>query len=121
MVMGFVLVTIGRVFIGVFMAVYILFFLFLLGLFIGWVLVKVGRILKWLLVCSCLFICFFWAVLLIFCGLFFGGGGLPSGEDVWWWSPWFRVFGFWNSFLQLFLLGLVFVSLLLFWIWILRS
>ena len=47
--------------------------------------------------------------------------GLPSGEVVWWWSPWFRVFGFWNSFLQLFLLGLVFVSLLLFWIWILRS
>ena len=86
MVMGFVLVMIGRVVIGVFMVVSILFSLFLLGLFIGWVLVKVGRILKWLLVCSCLFICFFWAVLLIFCGLFFGmevcravklfGGGL---------------------------------------------
>jgi len=74
MVMGFVLVTIGRVFTGIFMVVSILFSLFLLGLFIGWVLVKVGRMLKWLLVCSCLFICFFWAVLLIFCGLFFGVG-----------------------------------------------
>ena len=74
MVMGFVLVMIGRVVIGVFMVVYTLFFLFLLGLFIGWVLVRVGGILRWLLVCSCLFICFFWVVLLIFCGLFFGVG-----------------------------------------------
>ena len=86
MVMGFVLVTIGRIFTGISIVVFILFFLFLLGLFIGWLLVKVGRILNWRLVCSCLFICFFWAVLLMFCGLFFGveacrvvrlfGGGL---------------------------------------------
>ena len=37
----------------------------------------------------------------------FWGGGLPQDGIVWWWMPWFRLFGFWNSGLQLCLLGLV--------------
>jgi len=51
----------------------------------------------------------------------FWGGGLPAYDVVWWWSPWFSVFGFWNSFWQLFLLSLVFVGLALLWILILNS
>ena len=74
MVMGFGLVMIGRVVIGVFMVVCILFSLFLWGLLIGWVLVKVEGMLGWLLAYFCLFMCFSWAVLLTFCGLFFGVG-----------------------------------------------
>jgi hypothetical protein len=48
-------------------------------------------------------------------------GGLPSGDVVWWWMPWFKVFGFWNSYAQLCLLGVAFVIVGLFWIWILGS
>jgi hypothetical protein len=43
----------------------------------------------------------------MFFGLFFWGGGLPQDGVVWWWMPWFRFFGFWNSGLQLCLLSLV--------------
>jgi len=24
----------------------------------------------------------------------FWGGGLPSNDVVWWWSPWYRIFGY---------------------------
>jgi hypothetical protein len=46
----------------------------------------------------------------------FWSGGLPGDGVVWWWMPWFRVFGFWNSGLQLCLLGSVFVVVGLVWI-----
>ena len=49
----------------------------------------------------------------------FWGGGLPSNGVVWWWMPWFGLFGFWDSGLQLWLLlvmcgvvGLVWVVVL---------
>lgn len=44
------------------------------------------------------------------------GGGLPSGDVVWWWTPWYRIFGFWNSGMQLSLLSGVSVIACLFWI-----
>jgi len=66
------------------------------------------------------------------CLFFFGGlvdvlwfvfwdGGLPGNDVVWWWMPWASVFGFWNSTAQFSLLTVVFVVIMLFWIWILRS
>jgi hypothetical protein len=48
------------------------------------------------------------------------GGGLPSGDVVWWWTLWFGVFGFWNSGLQLVLLCGVSVVVGLFWVLLLR-
>jgi hypothetical protein len=50
----------------------------------------------------------------------FWGGGLPSNDVVWWWSPWYRIFGCWNSFAQLTLLFGVFVVVVLFWVFVLR-
>jgi hypothetical protein len=49
------------------------------------------------------------------------GGGLPANDVVWWWMPWFNVFGFWNSSAQLCLLGAVFAVIGLFWIRILSA
>lgn len=46
----------------------------------------------------------------------FWGGGLPGDGVVWWWMPWFRVFGFWNSGLQLCLLVSVFAVVGLVWV-----
>lgn len=43
------------------------------------------------------------------------GGGLPSDDVVWWWMPWFRLFGFWNTGLQLVLLGMTFLVVGLIW------
>jgi hypothetical protein len=51
----------------------------------------------------------------------FWGGGLPANDVIWWWMPWFGIFGFWNSLAQLCLLGVVFVIITLFWIRILGS
>jgi hypothetical protein len=48
----------------------------------------------------------------------FWGGGLPSGEVVWWWMPWFALFGFWNSYAQLCLLFGVFVVVLMLWVFV---
>jgi hypothetical protein len=50
----------------------------------------------------------------------FWGAGLPSDNVVWWWMPWYRVFGFWNSFAQLVLLFCTFGVLFLFWFLALR-
>jgi len=49
------------------------------------------------------------------------GGGLPSDNAVWWWMPWCRLFGFWNSSLQLALLGTVSVVVCAFWVWALSE
>jgi len=69
-------------------------------------------------------ICLVLSVCLLFLGglvdvlwFVFWGGGLPGGDVVWWWMPWCGLFGFWNSFLQLVLLGVVFVVVVLFWVW----
>jgi hypothetical protein len=48
------------------------------------------------------------------------GGGLPANDVVWWWSPWYRIFGFWNSIVQLILLLGVFVAVVLFWVFVLK-
>jgi hypothetical protein len=71
--------------------------------------------------------CLFLSVLLLFVGgledvLWFvlWGGGLPGGDVVWWWVPWFGVFGFWNSGLQLVLLGFVGVVVGLVWVVVLK-
>jgi hypothetical protein len=73
-------------------------------------------------------VCLFLSVYLLFLGgladvfwFVLWGGGLPSGDVLWWWMPWFRIFGFWNSFAQLCLLSVVFTVVGLFWIWILGS
>lgn len=50
----------------------------------------------------------------------FWGGCLPSDDVVWWWTPWFRIFGFWNSFVQLILLFGTFVVVVLLWFFVLR-
>jgi len=69
----------------------------------------------------------FLSVCLLFCGgladvlwFVFWGGGLPGDGVVWWWMPWFGVFGFWNSSAQLFLLCGVSVLVVLLWVLILR-
>ncbi len=46
--------------------------------------------------------------------------GLPPDDVVWWWMPWYRLFGFWNNFAQLALLSFVFGILFLFWFFTLR-
>lgn len=46
------------------------------------------------------------------------GGGLPGDDVVWWWMPWFRLFGFWNTGLQLVLLGSVCLVVVLFWVFV---
>lgn len=51
----------------------------------------------------------------------FWRGGLPNDDVVWWWMPGFRVLGFWNSSVQLFLLSVAIVAVMLFWIWIFNS
>jgi hypothetical protein len=51
----------------------------------------------------------------------FWSGGLPGDIVVWWWMPWFEVFGSWNSSLQLCLLASMFAIVGVFWIWILVS
>jgi hypothetical protein len=48
-------------------------------------------------------------------------GGLPKADVVWWWMPWCRLFGFWNSESQLGLLTIVSVVICLFWIQILNN
>ncbi|MGQ9507022.1 MAG: hypothetical protein ACUVTB_04070 [Candidatus Bathycorpusculaceae bacterium] len=50
----------------------------------------------------------------------FWGGGLPGGDVVWWWVPWFGLFGFWDSFLQLVLLCGVFFVVVCFWVFVLK-
>jgi len=72
-------------------------------------------------------LCLFLSVYLLFLGgledvlwFVFWGGGLPSCDVVWWWMPWFGIFGFWNSAAQLFLLGVVSVVVGLFWVLVLR-
>jgi len=69
--------------------------------------------------------CLFLSVFLLFVGgledvLWFVlyGGGLPDASVVWWWVPWFGLFGFWNSVLQLVLLGVVFVVVGLVWVFV---
>lgn len=71
--------------------------------------------------------CLFLSVFLFFVGglvdvfwFVFWDGGLPGGDVVWWWMPWCAVFGFWNSVLQLVLLGGVFVVVGLVWVVVLR-
>ncbi|MEM2971936.1 MAG: hypothetical protein QW270_05885 [Candidatus Bathyarchaeia archaeon] len=65
------------------------------------------------------------------CLLFFGGladvlwfvfwdGGLPSDDVVWLWMPWYKIFGFWNSFAQLVLLFGTVAIVVLFWVFVLR-
>jgi len=65
----------------------------------------------------------FLSVLLLFVGglvdvLWFvlWGGGLPGFGVVWWWMPWFGLFGFWDSGLQLVLLGLCCGVVVLVWV-----
>jgi hypothetical protein len=72
-------------------------------------------------------LCLFLSVCLLFWGglvdvlwFVFWGGGLPGGDVVWWWTPWYVLFGFWNSFLQLVLLGFMFVIVVLSWFYVLR-
>jgi hypothetical protein len=71
--------------------------------------------------------CLFLSVLLLFVGglvdvlwfvLWFvlWGGGLPGFGVVWWWMPWFGLFGFWDSGLQLVLLGLCCGVVVLVWV-----
>ncbi|MBS7616180.1 hypothetical protein KEJ45_03145 [Candidatus Bathyarchaeota archaeon] len=70
----------------------------------------------------------FFSVFLLFLGgltdvfwfVFWDGGGLPSAEVAWWWMPWFRIFGFWNSYAQLGLLAVAFLVVCVFWFFILR-
>jgi hypothetical protein len=50
----------------------------------------------------------------------FWGGGLPGDDVVWWWSPWYRIFGYWNDYCQLVLLFGVFMVVVLFWVFVLR-
>jgi len=50
----------------------------------------------------------------------FWGGGLPGDDVVWWWSPWYRIFGYWNCFNQLVLLFGVSIVIVLFWVFVLR-
>lgn len=65
------------------------------------------------------------------CLLFWGGltdvlwfvlwnGGLPADSVSWWWTPWFQLFGFWNSSAQLLLLCGVSILLVLLWVLICR-
>lgn len=49
------------------------------------------------------------------------GGGLPSRDVVWWWMPWYRIFGFWNSSLQLCLLFGVSMIACSFWVFVVQS
>lgn len=67
-------------------------------------------------------VCLFLSVVLLFVGdledfLWFvlWGGGLPSADVVWWWSGWYWLFGFWNSFWQLVLFGGVCGMVVLSW------
>jgi len=46
----------------------------------------------------------------------FWGGGLPGDGVVWWWVPWFGLFGFWDSGLQLWLLLVMFGVVCLVWV-----
>lgn len=67
-------------------------------------------------------VCLFLSVVLLFVGgledfLWFvlWGGGLPDVGVVWWWCGWCWLFGFWNSFWHLVLLGVVCGGLVLCW------
>ncbi|MEM2995197.1 MAG: hypothetical protein QXI91_04180 [Candidatus Bathyarchaeia archaeon] len=50
----------------------------------------------------------------------FWGGGLPSDDVVWLWMPWYKIFGFWNSFAQLILLFGTMAIVVLFWVFVLK-
>ena len=43
-------------------------------------------------------------------------GGLPPDNVVWWWTPWYQIFGVWTSSMQIFLMA--FTSLIVAFIWI---
>lgn len=65
---------------------------------------------------------------LLFCGgledviwFTFWGGGMPSCSVMWWWTPWCRMFGHWDSSCQLCLLSVVLAAIVLSWIHIARS
>ncbi|MFQ5999151.1 MAG: hypothetical protein ACE5J6_00095 [Candidatus Bathyarchaeia archaeon] len=50
--------------------------------------------------------------------IFFGlwAGGLPPDSIVWWWVPWYQIFGVWTSSIQIVLM--VFMSLVVVFMWI---
>lgn len=48
-------------------------------------------------------------------------GSFPDVGVVWWWMPWFGIFGFWNGVCQLLLLSMVCLFVCGFWVWALRS
>jgi hypothetical protein len=49
------------------------------------------------------------------------GGGLPSVNVVWWWSPWIGIAGTWNSLIQGFLMVLTAFLSVLTWLIVLRK
>jgi len=77
---------------------------------------KSGRDFK---VCLGLFlsiILLFWGGLTDVLWFIFWDGGLPSNDVVWWWMPWYAIFGFWNSLLQLALLCSTVLVTCLLWV-----
>jgi len=50
--------------------------------------------------------------------LFFSlwAGGLPPDSVMWWWTPWYQIFGVWTSSMQIILMA--FMSLVIAFMWI---
>lgn len=46
-------------------------------------------------------------------------GGLPPDNVVWWWTPWYKIFGVWTSPMQIVLMALMSLVVVFMWIRIL--
>jgi len=67
-------------------------------------------------------LCIFLSIVLPFLGglediLWFvvWGGGLPDANVIWWWTPWYGLFGFWNISMQITALCVTFSLVVAFW------
>ena len=48
-------------------------------------------------------------------------GGLPSNSIMWWWTPWYQIFGVWTSSMQTILVAFMSLIVASMWIKILSS
>jgi hypothetical protein len=48
-------------------------------------------------------------------------GSFPDVGVIWWWMPWFGIFGFWNGVCQLILISIACLFVCVFWAWALHS
>ena len=46
-------------------------------------------------------------------------GGLPPDNVIWWWTPWYQIFGVWTSSMQIVLMILMSLAVVLMWVRIL--